>query len=74
MKKCFICSHDIINPGITNKMFEEKGHIVVVKDIPCLVCANCGEIYFETHVIQKLEKIVSANSYELEIVNFQKVA
>lgn len=74
MKRCFICGHNIIQPGSTNKMLEEKGHIVIVKEIPCLVCENCGEIYFETHIIQKLEKIVSANLSELEIVNFQKVA
>ena len=55
-------------------MLEENGHIVIVKEIPCLVCENCGEVYLETSVIQKLEKIVSVNASELEIVNFQRVA
>lgn len=74
MKKCFVCGHNNINPGLTNKMLEEKEHIVIIKEIPCLICENCGEIYFETSVIQKLEKIVSVNASELEIINFQKVA
>ena len=74
MKKCFVCGHSIINPGVTNKLLEEKGHMVIVKEIPCMVCENCGEIYFKTPVIQKLEKIVSVNTSELEIIHFQMVA
>lgn len=74
MKKCFVCGHDTINQSMTNKMIEENSHFVIVKDVPCLVCANCGEIYFETEVMLKLESILDRNVSELEIINYRQVA
>lgn len=74
MKKCFVCGHDTINHSMTNKMIEENGHFVIVKDVPCLICANCGEIYFETEVMLKLESILKRNVSELEIINYRQVA
>ena len=55
-------------------MLEDNGHFVIVKDVPCLVCANCGEIYFETDVILKLENILNRNVSELEIISYRQVA
>mgnify|MGYP001393671012 CR=1 FL=1 len=74
MKKCFVCGHDTINQSFTNKMIEEKGNFVIVKDVPCLICANCGEIYFDTEVMLKLENILNRNVSELEIINYRQVA
>ena len=74
MKKCFVCGHDRLKNDYTNKMIEEKSHFVIIKEIPCFICENCGEIYFETDVILKLEKIIDKNVSELEIINFQQVA
>ncbi len=74
MKKCFVCGHETINHGFTNKMLEDNGHFIIVKDVPCLVCANCGEIYFETDVILKLENILNRNISELEIISYRQVA
>lgn len=74
MKRCFVCGHDVINNGVSNKMLEENGHFIIVKDVPSLVCANCGEIYFETDVMLKLEQVMSNNVSELEIISFRQVA
>ena len=74
MKKCFVCKHNGIKPGTTNKMFEKEGRFVIIKDIPALICENCGEIYFETAVMKKLETILSNNPSELEIISYTKAA
>lgn len=74
MKRCFICGHTTIIPDITNKMIEENGHFIIVKDIPCLKCENCGEIYLETKVMLKLEQIMSRDAGEIEIIDFRHVA
>ncbi|HNZ54133.1 MAG TPA: type II toxin-antitoxin system MqsA family antitoxin [bacterium] len=74
MKKCFVCKHNVIKPGTVNKMFENEGRFIIVKDIPALICENCGEIYFETEVMQKLETILSNNPSELEIISYNKAA
>ncbi len=74
MKQCFVCGHNIINSGFTNKMLEDKGNFLIIKDVPSLICANCGEVYLETEVMLKLEGILSRNISELEIVNYRQVA
>ena len=74
MKKCFVCKHNVIKPGTTNKMFETDGRFIIIKDIPALICENCGEIYFETEVIKRLEEILSNNPSELEIISYNKAA
>ena len=70
MKKCFICKHDKITKGFTNKMFEDKGNIIIIKEIPCLICENCDEIYFESDIIKRLEQLLDQNVSELEIINY----
>lgn len=74
MKRCFVCGHNVINRGLSNKLLEENGHFIIVKDVPGLICENCGEVYFETDVILKLELIMSRNISELEIISFRHVA
>ena len=74
MKKCFVCKHDVISPGKTTKLFENEGRLVIIKDIPALICENCGEIYFETDVMEKLEIILSKTPGELEVISYQKAA
>lgn len=74
MKKCFVCGHDVIKNSMSNKMLEVKGNFIIVKDVPSLICANCGEIYFETDVMIKLEQVMSSNVSELEIISFRQVA
>jgi len=55
-------------------MFESDGRIIIVKGIPALICANCGEIYFETSVMKKLESILSHSFGELEIISYDNAA
>lgn len=74
MKKCFVCGHDEIRNGFVNQMLEENGHFIIVKDVPGIICANCGEVYFETDVMLKLELVMSRNVSELEIISFRQVA
>ncbi len=51
-------------------MFEATGHIIIIKDVSCLTCENCGEIYLETKTIQRLEQILEKRTGELEILSF----
>jgi len=74
MKKCFVCGHEKIYPGFANKMFEDNGHLIIIKEIPCLICENCGEIYFNTDTMLSLEKIINRCASELEIVVFSRAA
>ena len=53
-------------------MYDENINIIIIKNIPCLVCENCGEIYFETNILVSSEKIVNDKKSKLEIIDYQK--
>ena len=53
-------------------MFEENENITIIKKIPCQICDNCGEIYFETKILIALEQILDNKKSELEIIDYQK--
>ncbi len=72
MNRCFICGHNKLLKSFSNKMFEEKGSMIIIKEIPCLICENCNEVYFETKIMQSLEKIIESNISELEIIHYSR--
>jgi len=75
--KCFICKGDMINKK-TNYILDLDGSIIIVKNVPSLVCDQCGEVFYENEVMKRIEKIVDLfkNALaEIAIVNYEdKVA
>ena len=56
--KCFYCKGDI-RPGKTVYAVQFGDNVVVVKNVPCEECAQCGQIEISDEVMQRLEKIVA---------------
>ncbi len=55
---CFFCKGDITN-STTNHVVNFDNCIIIIKNVPCEKCVQCGESYFSDEVTQKLEEIVS---------------
>ncbi len=46
--------------GETNLPYELDGErIIVVKDVPALVCVQCGDAFVEIEVLRRVEKILA---------------
>lgn len=64
--KCNACSQENIEKGLVTLTFERAGTIVVIKEVPGLVCPNCGEEYVpdETaaHALETAEAAVSSGA------------
>jgi len=75
--KCFMCKGEMLNKN-TNYILDLDGSIIIVKNVPSLVCEQCGEVFYENDVMKKIEKIVDVfrNALtEIAIVNYNdKVA
>ena len=53
-----LCKGEVVK-GRTNLPYEmENGEILVVKDVPALVCKQCGETFVEIEIVRNVEKIV----------------
>lgn len=75
--KCFFCKGELIDGTTTHVVTLDKC-IVIVKNVPCTRCAQCGEAYFDDEVAQQLERIVEAvkNSImsEVAIIDYLQAA
>ena len=46
--------------SITTHVVNYKDCIIVIKNVPCLECDQCGEKYYTDDVAEKLEKLIDA--------------
>ena len=57
METCFFCKGTIEN-SFTNYMADLNGHFVIIKNVPCHKCRQCGEISFSGKTATRIEEII----------------
>ena len=61
---CFLCKGDL-QPGTTMHAEQANEAVVVVKNVPCLKCSQCGETVYTGDVIRRLEQILDTAQNEM---------
>ncbi len=56
--KCFFCKGNLKN-ATTDYIVNLKSCIIIIKNVPCEECSQCGETYYNDETAQKLETIVN---------------
>lgn len=56
MLNCIKCGHSLINKNKTYVANLDKC-VIVIKNVPALVCEHCNEVYYSDEVSEKLENI-----------------
>ncbi|MCF6341164.1 MAG: type II toxin-antitoxin system MqsA family antitoxin [Sulfurimonas sp.] len=75
--KCMICKHGETQEGTTTITLERGTSTIVFKDVPALVCDNCGEKYVEDKITKSLLKNANdiiKSGVEVDIRKFQIAA
>ena len=75
--KCAICKEGETVDGLSTVTVERNGAILFFKDVPALVCANCGEAYFTSEISRKLYGLAQdaiEKGTELEVIRMKSVA
>jgi YgiT-type zinc finger domain-containing protein len=57
MAKCFFCKGGTEDKLKTHAVTLENA-VIIVKNVPAMVCAQCGEVYFSDEVMKRLEAII----------------
>lgn len=74
--KCFFCKDEMTSS--TTTYMEDLGNcIVIIKNVPCKKCPQCGEISYSGSVVRRIEQIVDdlkGALTEVAIVNYSKSA
>ena len=61
----------------TTHVVDFKTHLIIVRNVPCMECDQCGEKYFTDAVAERLEKIVNeAKKFmqEVSIIDYRQAA
>jgi YgiT-type zinc finger domain-containing protein len=73
---CFRCKGDTQQKFKTHAVTLDKC-VIIIKNVPALVCEQCGETYFTDDVMQSLEVIIDRLEgiiKEVAIVDYADVA
>lgn len=57
MNKCYFCKSDDIGETIVDYSFWWGDTLIVFKEVPALVCANCAEKYFRPEVSRSMKQM-----------------
>lgn len=77
MNMCIYCKNDNLLPSFTTHVVNYKGCVIVIKNVPCDECEQCGETYYSDEVARQLEKLVSAAKQlmqEISVIDYSKAA
>jgi YgiT-type zinc finger domain-containing protein len=74
--KCFLCKGNM-EPDTTSYMTEIDNRYIIIKNVPCTKCAECGEEFITGVILQNIEKIIAKlNSAlaEIAVVEYSDAA
>lgn len=74
---CMFCRCDTVRQSTTTHVVNYKGCIIVIKNVPCEECEQCGEKFYTDEVAQQLEKLVSTAKrfmQEISVIDYNKAA
>lgn len=74
---CMYCKGDTMRESTTTHVVNYKNCVIVIKNVPCEECEQCGEKYFSDKVAEQLEILVDAAKklmQEVAIIDYSKVA
>jgi YgiT-type zinc finger domain-containing protein len=67
---CSICKTGKLSPGTTTVSLTRGATTVVIKDVPGLICDDCGEYWLDAQVTENVYKMAEEavrNGTELEL-------
>ncbi len=73
---CFYCKGDM-KPSLTSHVVNYKDCIIIIKNVPCEECSQCGEVEYSDEVMERLENIVNNVKklmQDISIVDYTKIA
>ena len=56
---CLFCKESLEHKKSTF-MSDIRDCVIIVKNVPSLVCQQCGEVYYDDETMERLEKIVDS--------------
>ena len=69
---CFYCK-GILRNSVTTHVVKSQNCIIIIKNVPCTECVQCGETFYDNDVALQIESIVKSMRSaltEIAVVNY----
>ena len=73
---CKLCKCNRIKNSFTTHVVNYNNS-VIIKNVPCEECEQCGEIFYTDEVAEQLEKLVAAAKgllQDISVIDYSKAA
>jgi HTH-type transcriptional regulator/antitoxin MqsA len=62
MSQCHVCSGDRFREEVTSEIFRIGDRLLLVEDIPVMVCDRCGEEVFDRDTMERVRVLLHGNA------------
>ena len=74
---CVFCKGKL-NSDKTDYIENNKSHVILIRDVPCEKCGQCGETYFDNSTVEAIESILDkithySSEITLSVIDYTKV-
>lgn len=74
---CMYCKGSSTHESTTTHVVDYNNNIIVIKNVPCIECDQCGEKYYSDKVAEVLEHIVNDAKkmmQEIAVIDYKAAA
>lgn len=74
---CMFCKNKTYTESTTTHVVNYQNCIIIIRNVPCLECDQCGEKYYIDEVAEKLERLVNSAKQlmqEISVVDYKTAA
>ena len=57
MTRCYLCGGGLQAARVTARKWRDD-HLVLIENVPALVCENCGEPYFDAQTCRQMDRVL----------------
>ena len=75
--KCLVCKNDELQASFTTYFSDIGSCYVIIENVPCRKCKQCGEEFFTASVMKKIDEILAKLknvSSKIFIVSYKEAA
>ena len=74
---CMYCKCDELIDSLTTHVVNYRNCLIIIRNVPCVECDQCGEKFYTDEVAQRLDKIVfGAKKFaqEISVIDYRQAA
>ena len=73
---CVFCTGQL-KVSTTDYIEKSDNHVILIQDVPCEKCEQCGEAFFSTAAVKVIERILNgiqriSSEISLTVIDFKK--